>query len=299
METKSLPVISLTTLAAIMGLSGCGTQRHLANKPSVHSHSVLSGKPSPSAVPSSVTSLQRTRSSSNNHASSHSKNSSTVSFPPLVASILSHVQETTSAPLWGPTTLPRGNSAKTLSTPHSFSAQIFACPVAEPLNGPGVGQSNCGAMVSIAENFGSTRYPSDNAARTALQAVQPPAFVTDLSSHPRTTQLLPGGIPARRWFSGQTASSGTTIAVNWKEGDWTLWVYGGTGLWNTAVMVTTQLQRYRLPPYPGILIVDAAPDGQHTSLTWLAGNVLYQAGAEHQSLHAIVIASSMKKYSPS
>lgn len=302
MEKQSLPVISLATLVTIMGLPGCGIQGHLESKSSAHSHhSVLSGEssPSPSAVPSSVNSPPSTRSTSKGHTGSHAKKTSTTSFPPLVATILSHVQETTNAPLWGPTVLPRGNSAKTLSTSHSFSSQIFACPVAEPLNGPGVGQSNCGAMMSVAENFGSTVYSSHIASRAALRAVQPPPFVRDLSSHLRTTQLLPGGIQAKRWFSGQTANSGTTIAVNWQEGDWTLWVYGGTGLWNTAVTVTRQLQRYRLPPYPGTLIVDAAPDGQHTSLTWLEGNAIYQATATHQTLHAIVIAASMNKFPPS
>lgn len=296
MEKQSLPVIPLAILVTIMGLPGCGIQGHLASKSSAHSHhSVLSGESSPSAVPSSVSSPSRTRSTSKHHSGPHAKKTSTTSFPPLVATILSHVQETTSAPLWGPTVLPRGNSAKTLSTSHSFSAQIFACPVAQPLNGPGVGQSNCGAMMSVAENFGSTVYSSHSAA----QAAQSPPFVKGLSSHLRTTQLLPGGIQAKRWFSGQTANAGTTIAVNWQEGDWTLWVYGGTGLWNTAVTVTRQLQQYRLPPYPGALIVDAAPDGQHTNLTWREGNVIYQAAAQHQTLHAIMIAASMNTFPPS
>ncbi len=292
MHRKGLPVTSFMAIAAVLWLPGCGMHVYHTST-SVHSHnsSLAQSTPTPSA--SSPAKESQSHPTLKNHTASHTPQTSKVSFPPLVATILSGMAGTTHASLWGPTVLPRGNSAKTSSTFGQFSAQIFACPTAEPVNGPKVGQLNCGTMASFAESFGSSVYSNNNAARETL----PPPPVSGLSALPQTTQFLPGHLKAVRWYSGNPANSGTTVAIKWQEGDWTVWVYGGTGLWNTALMVTRELERYRLPAHLGIMIVDAAPDGQHTSLAWVVGNTVYRAGAMHQSLHAIVVAASMKNFS--
>lgn len=152
---------------------------------------------------------------------------------------------------------------------------------------------NCGAMASFAESFGATVYYNSSAAMAALPEAAPIKGMLGLNSVPYS---LPGGLVAQRWVRSATNGQGSTIALRWHEGDWTIWVFGGSSLRDTATSITTDLQQYRLPPFPGVLSVDAAPDGQHSNLAWTTGDVVYQVGATHQAVHAIEMAASMRHY---
>ncbi|PSR33053.1 MAG: hypothetical protein C7B46_11670 [Sulfobacillus benefaciens] len=148
-------------------------------------------------------------------------------------------------------------------------------------------------MASFAESFGASVYYNSSAAMAELPEAAPIQGLSHLNSVPYS---LPGGLVAQRWVSSGASGAGSTLALRWHEGDWTIWVFGGISLRNTATSITTDLQHYRLPPFPGVLSVDAAPDGQHSNLAWTTGDVVYQVGAMHQVVHAIEMAASMRYY---
>ncbi len=215
------------------------------------------------------------------------KKASTTTFPPLVAQALSRLSGQGSLLLWGPGVLPRGNSARTTTGAGSFAVNVFACPTPEPLNSPAMGQGDCGAMASFAESFGSTVYSSASAALAHLPG--PP--LNSLSGYASRPMALPGNLTGTRWLLTGMSGPGDTLAIRWQEGDWTIWVLG-TNVRGAAEAVAVALQQYRLPPHPGVLVVDSAPDGQHTSLEWTVGSAVYQAGASHQAVHAIEMAAT-------
>lgn len=208
-------------------------------------------------------------------------------FPPLVRAALSSLASHTALPLWGPRTLPRGNSAAVAAGPASFSVHLFSCPTPEPLDGPGVGQGECGSMASAAESFGAAAYASPGAALAQLPG--PP--VPGLSGYASRPMALLGNLVATRWLAAGRSGPGDTVAIRWQEGDWTIWVTD-TSARVVAESVAAALQQYRLPPHPGVLVVDSAPDGQHTTIDWAVGRVVYQVSATHQAVHAIEIAAS-------
>ncbi len=142
-------------------------------------------------------------------------------------------------------------------------------------------------MASFAESFGSTGYSSASAALAHL----PGSPFNRLSGYPSRPMALPGNLVGTRWLLTGISGPGDTIAIHWQEGDWTIWVTG-TEVRGAAETVAVALQQYRLPPYPGVLVVDSAPDGQHTSLEWAVGTVVYQVGATHQAVHAIEMAAT-------
>lgn len=219
--------------------------------------------------------------------SSSGEPASSGQFPSLVATALNSLASHTGLPLWGPTALPRGNSATATAGVSSFAVNVFACPTPEPLNGPGVGQGSCGAMASFGESFGATVYPS--AAAALAQLPGPP--VPSLSGYASRPMALPGNLVGTRWLMSGMSGPGDTLAIRWQEGDWTIWVtYSDARVVAEAVAVA--LQQYRLPPHPGVLVVDSAPDGQHTTIKWAVGDVVYQAGATHEAVHAIEIAAT-------
>ena len=291
---------AIGNLLIVWAVAGCGGPSH----PVAVSHS---SAPHPKSTPashsaggnqSSSPSLKTPSTPSPTQSSPNDRHSSgqtpLAQFPALVASALRKIAGTTQIPLWGPTTLPRGNSAIAKSTQQSFTVNIFACPVAEPINSSQIGQGNCGAMASFAEGFGASEYPSPQAALDAL----PQSPITNLSNLQLMSQSLPGGLTAQRWVRSGSHGPGSTIALRWQEGDWTLWISGGSGLRQTAISVTEDLQHYRLPPHQGSLLIDAAPDGQHTSLSWVIGSTVYDANSMHQALHAIEIAASSQPFAP-
>ena len=221
------------------------------------------------------------------HSSSSGGQTSTATFPPLVATALNSLASQGSLLLWGPTVLPRGNSAQTTASAGSFTVNVFSCPTPEPLNSPAVGQGECGAMASFAESFGATVYSSASAALAHL----PGSPFNNLSGYASRPMALPGNLVGTRWLLAGMSGPGDTLAIRWQEGDWTIWVMG-TAVRGAAETVAVALQQYRLPPDPGVVVVDSAPDGQHTRLEWAVGTAVYQVGATHQAVHAIEMAAT-------
>lgn len=213
-------------------------------------------------------------------------------WPPLVVRALQQLPASTAAPRWGPTVLPRGNSAVVAAAARSFQVSVFRCPVPEPIDSPLVGQQACGSMESVAESFGATEYPSAAAAHAAL----PGAGVSVPPGGESVAYPLPGGLVAQRVVAVSSAGAALTVEVLWHEGDWAVSVSGGVGQRAAATMIARLLQQYRLPPDPGVLAVTVAPDGQHTTITWATGDEVLHVSSYHQAAHAIAMAASMHPF---
>lgn len=209
-------------------------------------------------------------------------------WPKLVAQSLALVRGHTQVALQGPTVLPRGNSARVSFSAARYTVNFFECPSVEPLNSPHIGQGMCGAMAAYADGFGGRMYATPAAAREAL-AYQPPSGTPVAMS-------LPGGLTASRWPISGRSGLGSTAAVVWHEGEWTIVVTGGPGERAAAVLVARLLQRYRLPAHPGLLNIDAAGDGLHTSAQWVVGSTVYTTSAMHNPAHALVMAASTRPF---
>lgn len=203
--------------------------------------------------------------------------------------MVDRVDGDTTLALMGPTDLPRGNSVDVLFSASAYTVNLFQCPTPEPVNSSKIGHGMCGAMASFAEGFGARVYATPGAAQQDALAYQAP-------SGPPIPISLPGGLTGDRWrISGQTRPR-STAAIVWHEGDWTIVVSGGPPERSTAVLVTHLLQQYLLPPHPGLLRVDVAGDGLHTTVTWILGSTVYFTSAMHNPAHAVAMAASFQSY---
>lgn len=63
-----------------------------------------------------------------------------------------------------------------------------------------------------------------------------------------------------------------------------------------ATAILAQVTRTPLPPAPGVLVADLAPDGVHTTLRWAIDEVVYLVGVEHGAAQAVALASAMRAY---
>ena len=255
-------------------LAGCGTPTVSASPPApVTSHAQKKPK---------------------SHAGTHTRvpqtPASSVQWPSLVRQALSVAAKQTAVSLMGPTDLPRGNSATITVKPDAYAVTVYQCPTPQPLNSPSIGSGLCGAMASFAEGFGGTRYASPSAIHRALAYQTPPQTPVPMT--------LPGHLTANRWRRQGQTGTGSTMAIVWREGDWTIVISGGPPERSTAVMVAHLLQQYLLPPHSGLLTVDVAADGLHTSVQWAVGDTIYFTAATHNPAHAIAIAASMAVYPP-
>ncbi len=266
------PMMLALTALVTLGLSGCGTTS-AAPPRGVPSVPKTRAQPKP----------KRTSAKPSPHSSApHAP------WPTLVLQSLGLIQGHTAVALMGPASVPRGNSAKVSFSASQYTVNVFQCPAADPINSSAIGHGLCGAMASFAEGFGATRYPSHAAAQAAL-AYQPPSGTP-------VTMSLPGGLTGSRWrISGQTGPHNTATIV-WHEGNWTLVVSGGPPEQSSALLVTHLLQHYRLPPHTGLLTVDVAGDGLHTSVQWVLGSTVYFTSAMHNPAHAIIMAASIEPF---
>lgn len=68
--------------------------------------------------------------------------------------------------------------------------------------------------------------------------------------------------------------------VQWHEGEWTLQVNNSTVADDTdlAKTLVAYLQAHFLPETHGLLVVANAGDGEHSSLAWTDGPVVYWCG---------------------
>lgn len=193
------------------------------------------------------------------------------------------------AALMGPASLPRGNSEQvSFSSPH-YTVNVFQCPTAGPVNSSLIGQGMCGAMESFAEGFGATIYPTAAAARGALTYQTPPGTPVAMS--------LPGGLTGSRWrIHGQKGPTARRRLCGTKATG-PLWSQAGRpSAVPSAVLVTHLLQHYLLPPHPGLLTVDVAGDGLHTSAQWVLGSTVYFTSAMHSPAQAVTMAASLKPF---
>lgn len=263
-------------VALTFAMAGCGTESATPPPPDpVASVSATHAKAKPKRA-------QSTKPPDRDHSAS------TWPWPLSVSQSLDLVTGHTQPALMGPVSLPRGNSVKVSFSSTQYAVNVFDCPTAEPINSSLIGQGVCGAMASFAEGFGAKLYPTAAAARDALRYQTPPGSPVPMN--------LPGGLTGRRWRIRGQSGPRSTEEIVWHEGDWTIVVSGGSPERSSAMLVAHLLQQYLLPPYPGLLTVDVAGDGLHTSVEWALGSTVYSTSAMHNPAHAVIMASSMKPF---
>lgn len=193
------------------------------------------------------------------------------------------------------------NSATVARTSQGYEVSLFVCPTPLPVNSPGVGSSACGAMANVYGSFGGTAYPSATAAAAALPAASAAPSGCGATS---TAQASGGGISvvATLWRSPSTG----ICQVNWQRGAWTFVLVGDLGggsagnplePWTAvASSILAQLARAPLPGGPGVVSVDVAPDGIHTTCSFVLGPDLYTGSADHQATEALALTATLLPY---
>jgi len=169
-------------------------------------------------------------------------------------------------------------------------------------------------MASVYGSFGGRAFAT---ADGATAAVAPPATPA-APCNEVTTVSLGSGVTATVY-----AADGSPLAceVTWARGPWTFVLEGApTRLPNgfapttpstsssasvpsggiprgpVATAILAQVTRTPLPPAPGVLVADLAPDGVHTTLRWAIDEAVYLVGVEHGAAQAVALASAMRAY---
>jgi hypothetical protein len=208
-----------------------------------------------------------------------------IHWPRLITQALPAGRGAFQAPLMAPTRVPRGNSAQVSISPGAYAVALYACPSAQPPNGPLIGQGSCGALHDVAEAFGATAYSSTAALRQATQYRTPPETPVRIR--------LARGIAADRWSD---PGSSAPIEIAWQQDNWHVVVSGGASLVAAANRLAALLDRETLPARAGILTEDLSGGSVHTSLQWAVGTTVYFASASHTPAHALTLADSMRRY---
>jgi len=193
------------------------------------------------------------------------------------------------------------NSATVARSPRGYEVSLFTCPAPLPVNSPGIGSGTCGAMDDVYGGFGGTAYPSAAAAAAAL----PTAPVAPAGCSATSTAEASGGgltVLATLWQS----PSAKICQVSWRSGAWTFVLEGdlgegnagnGTVAWtDVAASMLSQLARAPLPGEPGVVSADVAPDGIHTTCSFVLGTDLYTASAFHQATEALALTGTLLPY---
>jgi hypothetical protein len=86
--------------------------------------------------------------------------------------------------------------------------------------------------------------------------------------------------------------------LEWHEGKWTFQVWDGTLEQDVQVAknLVTYLDTHLLPPTYGVLGVNIAGDGNHTSAEWVYGNTTYWCISYHSAVQAAEMAVSSRMY---
>lgn len=213
------------------------------------------------------------------------------SWNPTVESAMHYGGSRTRVPLEAPSPLPSRPhytqyylSATTQATKTAYTVTLQYTTTPLPVNSPKINQFPNGAMTLLVGNFGGTEYPTAALAKEALNQGTN-GFVPSTS----TPVPLGTGIVGHEYPTGQ---------VTWREGRWSLTVANGSLPSDVSLArhIVAYLHQHLLPEMAGSLIVDNAPDGEHTSLKWAAGRIVYQCADYHRALSAIELAIAMTRF---
>ncbi len=202
------------------------------------------------------------------------------------------------APTFAPPVRYMGAQVSTYSHGGAYSVTLLATGMPLPVNSPALLSLETQAM-NIIGTFGGVRYRTAAVAKSQLY--RPPAHSLAPAYQP------PPRAPARavelghgvdgRQYDVMKAGSGVPM-VEWRTGGWTFQVWDGTSRQNLeqARTVVAFLSTHRLPQTYGVFGENIAGDGQHTSVAWQYGDMVYACFDYASGLQAAQMAVSERVY---
>ncbi len=227
------------------------------------------------------------------------------SFNPVVAQAMAYVAARTGLPLQAPTFIGHANgvtrgylAATASSSPASYhvSLQVSTTPVG--LNSPALYQPPNTGLAAVIGGFGAQRVSSaSQAVQDVALRMKPVAFAGVRQQLVKYTDVnLGNGIQGLYAYVPRAGGAGGTI--EWREGEWALRITGSgfAADRSLAESIVAYLHTHLLPETHGLLTVSNGGDGQHTSLSFAFGNVVYTVWDYHHALSAISMAMSIQPY---
>lgn len=217
---------------------------------------------------------------------------------------MDHVAPLTSVPLEAPLQgLPpsvagRYLTAITHAVSDHYAIDLWLTASPMPINNPAITQPPNGGQADLVGGFGATTFPS-HALATASLRPQNGAYNPITSSLVHYPVNLGDGVQAT-FYSGKYAGF-----VQWTKGKWTIQInnlppaqHGSppTFLYLATHRIVAYLHTHPLPTARGLMVVQAAGDGDHTSLQWVKGSMVLQASNYHSAVEAIMMATSMRSF---
>lgn len=229
---------------------------------------------------------------------------------PVVTQAMQYVKMRSDIPLVAPLFAGNGNgdsgeylAATALATADRYQVglQLSTKPVG--LNSPLLDTTLSTGLAGVIGGFGARQYP------TSAQALQQVVVTSHTRTDPETTNYI---APAGQGFHasridlglgiwGTLYSQKYDVLLEWREGDWFFQVQdmSVSAARATAQPMVAYLHDYLLPETHGECIVDDAGDGQHTSLEYAVGNIVYSDWDYHYALSALRLAATMRPYAGS
>lgn len=279
----------------VLGLAACGSVRTTAAAARTASRRTSA----PASVRARTT--RRRAAGSRPVAGRTSSGATRTALPPLAASVAAWLRAHTTLPVVVPSVLPPDLSATVRVTSNGWVVGLFHCPSRLSLNAPGIGTGACGAMDSVFGDLRLERTGSPSAAQATLDAV------VDLGA---VQPCLDGEIVARVAIGpGQMASvrradaSGPTASacvMTWSHDSWRIFLSGTS---STAALeaagrpLASALVSHPLPGSGGIVAVDVAPDGDHTTIAWDEGDDVLVVSLREDPSEAVAVAASLRPFS--
>jgi hypothetical protein len=271
------------------GLAGCGSSAPV-------------GAPTTTSTPGTAT--PATSSTTPTTTSTSTTTPPAVSWPPLILAAMGRVPNTTSVPLQAPKLLPASsvepNSAKVTTSSSTYRVALYGCPSALPVNSAGVGTGTCGEMASFYGGFGGEAYVSAAAAAAAMTTDASEAAPPQPGGTRSTTAGLGHGVSATLW----SRPGAGNCDASWRQQGWRFVLTGevtaatdSAGSWTAvATSLVDQVAATRLPGTAGVLVVDNAPDGEHTSVFWQEGADVYSGGLYHGADMSVALTVELAPY---
>ncbi len=180
-----------------------------------------------------------------------------------------------------------------------YTVNLFSSDKRLPINSPILSTAPYEQADAIVGSFGGRPYSSSSRALASLYvssthsiapAYQPPPKVGD------TEVNLGEGIYGFEYVN-DTSTPGTPMVV-WHEGDWTLEVWDGSITQDLAQArkLVGYLHRHLLPETFGVVGENIAGDGEHTTVEWVYGNMLYSVFNYQSGLQAVEMAASARVF---
>lgn len=188
-----------------------------------------------------------------------------------------------------PATVPSGLSATTTASPTSYRVSLYACPAPQSLDDRQIGSGACGGLAQFFGSVAGAGYASAGAAQRAVRS----ALHAGPVGCPRTAKTsqrqlqLPGGATVL-----VRSTRGRACSDSWTEHGWSTELVGGF-LLNRGAVQKVAADLGRLAVGHGIVVVDAAGDGDHTSISFTKNTVAYTVTSYHEPTVAVGMALSM------